>query len=474
MAAFRSLSLVLILLSVTLAPAQTSRTPRYQALWVDSFHDGYFTPQQTKQLVDTARKYRFNTLFVQVSRGGDAFFNSQLAPRAPQVQQGYDPLQQLIELAHDTRGGRQRLEVHAWFICYRASTTPKIPAGSLLARHPEWRMTNHAGERNFDGHVFADPGIPGVQQFYIDLVCEVVRKYDVDGIHLDRLRYPEADWGYSKYSLERFKRLYQRRSKPRPDDSQWQTFRRNQLSDLLKRIYVEIKRLKPELKVSAATIAEGSVEKTFLETHAYAKYAQDWPTWLREGWLDINCPMIYKRDHVAEQQRDFDRWRKYAVAAAAGRQLIVGQAAYLNSTQATVKQARLSLRDSKIQGVSVYSYAVTNKNANIAREKAFDRLNRQSFWQQRRTPPLPGSERPRQGILSGIVKIDGRPADGVMVRVQMLNRSFRTRTDANGFFALGRLTPGDCQVAVEGVAARQPPSKAAIVAGKVTHLNLAY
>jgi uncharacterized lipoprotein YddW (UPF0748 family) len=474
MALFRRILLLLILLSATLAPAQTARTPRYQALWIDSFHDGYFTPQQTKKLVDTARRYRFNTLFVQVSRGGDAFYNSQLAPRAPQVQRGYDPLQHIIELAHDTRGGQQRLEVHAWFICYRASTTPKITAGSILAHHPEWRMISHDGKRDFDGHVFADPGVPGVQQYYVELVSEVTRKYDVDGIHLDRIRYPETDWGYNKYAVERFKRLNSRHTKPKPDDPLWQAFRRMQISDLMKRIYAEVKRLKPGVKVSAATIAEGSVEKTFLTTQAYAKYAQDWPTWLREGWLDINCPMIYKRDHVAEQQRDFDRWRKYAVAASSGRQLIVGQAAYLNSTQATVKQNRMALLDPKISGVALYSFAVANKQENIAREKVFEQLNKQSFWEQRLTPPLPWVERPRHGLLSGLVKIEGQSADGVMVRVQTLNGSIRVRTDANGFFAVCRITLGECQLAVEGVASPETPRRATIVAGKATHLNLVY
>ena len=173
----------------------TYAAPRLRAMWVDAFHDGIKSPAQVEKLVADAHRANLNALLVQVRKRGDAYFNLADEPRAADItgSRGFDPLGYLIRLAH---ASTPRIQVHAWVNTFFVGET----SGAYL-KHPDWV------DRAIDGSTggYLDPGVPAVQAYTHRVFMDIALRYDVDGVHLDFIRYPGADWGYSAEALRLFK-----------------------------------------------------------------------------------------------------------------------------------------------------------------------------------------------------------------------------------------------------------------------------
>src|SRR5216684_1249073 len=210
--------------SPTLVPATTTPVavveptdpPELRAVWVDAFHDGFKTAAQVDDLVAWARSANLNALFVQVRRRGDAYYLKSFEPRAEDADlaPGFDALQYLIDRAHQ---GPHRLQVHAWLatlpIWWQRDTPPQASNHPFNTRGPAagvdetWLMYRDDGETWASGMYYLDPGNPDVARYTTDVYLNVLRNYDVDGIHLDQVRYFEGDslrWGYNPTSVARF------------------------------------------------------------------------------------------------------------------------------------------------------------------------------------------------------------------------------------------------------------------------------
>lgn len=108
--------------------AALAAAPELRGWWVDTFHAGLRNANEVAQLVAHARAGNFNALFVEVRKRGDAYYNSTFEPKAADVSpQSFDPLTELPRLAHDTSGGKQRLEVHAWIVTYNIWSSQNSP-----------------------------------------------------------------------------------------------------------------------------------------------------------------------------------------------------------------------------------------------------------------------------------------------------------------------------------------------------------
>ena len=258
-------------------PSEPLDPPELRAVWVDAFHDGFKTPEQVDELVAWARAANLNALFVQVRRRGDAYYLKSFEPRAedPDFAPGFDALQYLIDRAHQ---GPQRLQVHAWLatlpIWYRRDYAPARPQSRLQparARPPipptRWLMYRDDGEAwagNGDGrHLLPRSWQPrAVQSYTTDVYVNLLRNYDVDGIHLDQVRYYEGDplrWGYNPASVARFNAQFglDPTSQPAPTDPDWVAWRRDQVTALVRRIYTQAKAIKPNVAVTAAVVTWG-------------------------------------------------------------------------------------------------------------------------------------------------------------------------------------------------------------------------
>src|SRR3954452_9423202 len=161
------LVLILTVLLPLLLPSRSTHaaTPQLRAFWVDAFHAGYKTPQQTDQLIADALRAGANTLIVQARRRGDGYYRDSAEPVATDIASGYDPLADLIGKAH-----AHGLKVHGWVV-----TLPVWKEGyDQPDRNHVWYThgPTTAGDTNWfmmrdDGHA-GDCGGPNDCGYFLD------------------------------------------------------------------------------------------------------------------------------------------------------------------------------------------------------------------------------------------------------------------------------------------------------------------
>lgn len=483
----RRILLSLIALAVLASPssghAQPNEmdAPEVRALWVDAFHDGFKTPRQADQLIADARRGNFNTLLVQVRRRGDAYFTNRVEPRTEDADlaSGFDPLQYLIDRA---RAEEPRIEVHAWIttmpIWSKRESPPRDP-DHVLNRHGPgtdggayWLMRRDDGE-TWDGEGYVlDPGNPDATTHIIDVVTSLVRSYDIDGLHLDRVRYSEGNpahrrWGYNMASVARFNDRHGRTGNPAPTDPQWSDWRREQMTALVRRIYLESLAIKPALKVSAAVIPWGkppTSEAEWRTSSAYSAVFQDWRGWLSEGILDIAFTMNYSREDNLAQRQWFDGWANWLRDQPNNRQVAMGLGAYLNAPAATLEQVErvrsAAAGSRRLTGVSLYSYAVSNRtqtNDDPGDDVGTSRMlsafasidpivGRGSIFN--RPAPIPDMPWKNAGERGHLMLSLGRDFDGARVRV-IGSENREQLADGNGFAGFVDLTTGKYEITVD-------------------------
>ncbi|HEY3084499.1 MAG TPA: family 10 glycosylhydrolase [Candidatus Dormibacteraeota bacterium] len=346
------------MLPVSASPTQAAGPAQYRALWVDAFHAGMKSPQQVEKLVADAQRANVNTLIVQVRKRGDAYFNRSLEPRASDIQgpMEFDPLDYLLRLAH---ASAPRIEVHAWVNVYFAGQS------SLVYAQYGSAWGNKANDGATSG--FLDPGVPEVAIYTQRLFVDLVRNYDVDGLHLDFVRYPGAAWGYSASAVELYKLQGGVTRTPDPADAKWQAWRRDRVTAFVRDLHKELKLEKPSLKLSGALICFGGGPYNAAgwgSTSAYTSVFQDWRAWLVKGYLDFGVPMNYDSDWNGQQKAWFDRWIAFEKDSGFANRVVVGVGAFLNYPEDTLAQIRRVLAAStggnRVLGVAIYSYASTS------------------------------------------------------------------------------------------------------------------
>ncbi len=433
----------------------------FRGLWVDAYHAGFRSAKEVDQLISDARAGNFNALIVQVRRRGDSLYHSHLEPKAFDVRpQEFDPLADLIAKAHDTNAG-PRLEIHAWIVTYpiwdRRTTPPTQPDHPYLL-HPDWLTQNVEGETwNTASYVF-DPGHPTVQQHTFDVAMDIIANYDVDGLNLDYIRYDGLAWGYNKVAVKRFNEQFGRTGKPTPADPVWMQWRRDQVTALVRKIYLSAAALKPNVKISADTItfAPGvtSVTGWTNASAAFTSVLQDWRGWMEEGILDINIPMTYF-DHDGNHRQSWTNWNTFIKNSRYGRHAVLGPGAFLNGVSNTVQQIRdtreKTVTGNTADGVSLYSYfATTDEKVSradflSALTKAGNTGNPPVFARAVVTPEMTWKTSPTRGHLKGTLAIENvtlRPAlDLIRLTGPGLNKWITP--DATGFFGAANLEPGD-------------------------------
>jgi len=195
---------------------------------------------------------------------------------------GRDPLQELIEEAH-----RKNIKVHAWFE-FGFSSSYQEDGGEILRQKPHWRAVDREGNLvKKNGFEWMNAFHPEVQDFVLSLVMEVVRTYDVDGIQGDdRLPACPSTAGYDEYTVALYQKAHQGQLPPRDyKDPDWLTWRADLLNKFMERIHQEVKAAKPRMLVTMApSIFPWSKEE----------YLQDWPTWVKNGWVDYIFPQVYR------------------------------------------------------------------------------------------------------------------------------------------------------------------------------------
>ena len=255
------------------------------------------------RILDKLQAANFNTVLFQTRLRGDVIYPSYFEGYAECLtgrtgrNPGYDPLQFAIEECH-----KRGLALHAWIVT--------IPIGSQQQVRLQKRnsvVIKHASMcKLFKGNWYLDPGDPASSDYLSHIVNEIVARYDVDGIHFDYMRYPEQGKQFPDY------RTYRKYGKKKPLD-QW---RRENITRIVRRLYTEIKAIKPWIIVSSSPIGKYNDTKKYRSFgwNAYQEVYQDAQLWLKEGIHDAIFPMMYFRDNhfypfaLDWQENNNNRW----------------------------------------------------------------------------------------------------------------------------------------------------------------------
>ena len=274
-----------------------------------------------------------------------------------------------------------------------------------------------------------------------------------------------ANVGYNDVSLERFRRRYNlpAGSVPAPADAAWNDWRRDQVTALVRRLYLEALAIKPRLIVSAAVVAIGDApvnEGAWAASDAHGRVFQDWRAWTEEGIVDLVVPMVYRAEHTQAGAESFDGWVAWTRTHQYGRHAAVGLGAYLNSVEGTVRQARRALEPAgtPLRGVVLYSLGahnapVTNNPFAGSRDtpyRAFDDVaaglatgrttsgqpiepstsNPAVFAQRVPVPTMPWKASPDRGHVKGVVVSGDHAIDGAEVTLESEDGRTRDRGPA--------------------------------------------
>ena len=459
-------SLLLIALLVAPAAAFASSGPEYRAFWVDAFNSRFGTRAEIDTLLDDAERAHANALFVQVRRRGDSWYADSKEPLTEVAGVGepdgsgrwtVDPLRYLIDQAH-----ARSIEIHAFVnvgsVWGNESTLPKDPDHVFLqhfwdaaAKAPwegtrQWATrvaaggnqagTSHNGQR-FGDLWYMDFGHPDAAAYTLEVFAHLVAQYDIDGIHLDRIRFPElvpdpGRAGYNAVSVARFNARHGSTGDPAPSDALWKQWRRDQVTDFVRRLYLTAKSIRPSIRVSAALISWGNGPDTgsFESTEAYRFVYQDWESWAEEGILDILMPMIYMKE--TEHPDWFDRWTRFLVDTArrTGRLSIAGLGSWLNTSENNLKQLERA-RAIGADGVAFYSFALPTTGS---RAQFLTTLG--STFEPAVPPPSIANDR---GGIMGFSRADG---DEVVLERTGTSDRRTVRADGNRFYGFANLEPG--------------------------------
>ena len=284
------------------APPPVSR--EFRAAWVATVSNidwpsrpGLSTWEQQAELIAILNKavsLHLNAVILQVRTATDALYSSKLEPWSEYLtsQMGrppeplYDPLSFAVDEAH-----KRGLELHAWFNPYRSrhpSAKSELSANHVSETHPEL-------VRTYGRYLWLDPGDSAVRRHSIQVITDVVKRYDIDGVHIDDYFYPYKERDSAGTILDF------------PDSVTWQRYadgggtlsrddwRRSNVDRLVRDLYRGIKAAKPWVKfgISPFGMWRPGYPPQIKGFDAYAELYADSKKWLNEGWLDYFTPQLY-------------------------------------------------------------------------------------------------------------------------------------------------------------------------------------
>ncbi|MEO7253377.1 MAG: family 10 glycosylhydrolase [Casimicrobium sp.] len=280
---------------------------------------------EMRKIVEAARRLKLNALVLQVRPSADAIYPSKLEPWTEYLSgtQGvataanYDPLAEWIQLAH-----AEGLELHAWFNPYRArhNTATSAPAANHVSNSLPRTVKTYGNMQ------WMDPGEPDAARHTLAVIADVVRRYDIDGVHLDDYFYPYpvkvppvmAANGTVLTKAEELPDL------DFPDEPSWQRYkkeggkmaradwRRDNINRLVKTLYREVHAAKPWVKVGISPFGLPKPDRRPAGITGFSQYDKlyaDVEHWFEQGWLDYLAPQLYWP--IAQEAQAFPALLRY-------------------------------------------------------------------------------------------------------------------------------------------------------------------
>ena len=356
----------------TLVPVP-ARAP-VRAMW--TYPGAFQDPAQEAATLKAAKAAKLNRLLVLIYSAGRAQYPSEVAPGRV-ADASPDGLARFIQTAH-----AEGIQVYGYLATMVGRTSSAT--GTILEKHPDWVMVDDRGKRlsdysssemaqNWLEAVWLDPGHPEVRDYLVQLYSEALSRYELDGIQMDFIRYPSTyafstglyyppnrTFGYNPAALAAYRidggsdplDLLRRREQRRRELGEaayeracwkWDQWRRDRITEIVRRVAEARDRMRPETKLSASVIP--------FPERAYLTFYQDWPGWLESGLVDEVYLMTYTIDNTL-----FTRQVRQAVEFAPEPwRVIAGVGVYKNLTDTDELVRQMEFAETHAGGFSLFS-----------------------------------------------------------------------------------------------------------------------
>lgn len=323
-------SFLLLLLTCLTAFAQERTAPKreFRGAWIQIINGQFqgmdrerMQANLTRQL-DALESCGVNAIIFQVRGEADALYESPYEPwtrfltgtqgKAPAPY--WDPLAWMVTACHE-RG----MELHAWINPFRAKTkgTKALSERHVCVRHPERFF-------EYDGLYILDPGLPKNREYICRVAADIVRRYDVDGLHIDDYFYPYPAAG----QVIPDNRTFATHNNGLTDRADW---RRHNVNRFIEMLHDSVRAVKPWVKfgVSPFGIYHNRRNGTGIpgsDTNGLQNYDDlyaDVLFWIDKGWVDYTVPQIYWE--IGHKAADYDRLIRWWARHASKRPLFIGQ-----------------------------------------------------------------------------------------------------------------------------------------------------
>jgi uncharacterized lipoprotein YddW (UPF0748 family) len=316
--------------------------------------------KEISKLINLSKKSGVKFIFIQVYRANKAWFPSRNADMSPYhscfKSSAEDPLQLLIEQAH-----LKDIKVCAWFNLVSLNNNSSAPilkkyGLDILTRN--LKEKKKVGDYKIDNQYFLEPGDLRVRKELVSVVEEVLQSYpELDGILFDYIRYPDVhpDYGYTKTNMERF-RNKTGLQKIDKDSLAWKDWKRRQVTELLGILVKKARTIRPGIQVGATGCAP--------YVRAYYEAYQDWPSWIRDNFVDFVFLMSYP-DDIKEFNKNIQDAKK---RVGDFKKIYIGLPAYKLVHLAEVfRQELQAVKASGAGGYGIFHYASLLENPDFIR-----------------------------------------------------------------------------------------------------------
>ena len=382
-------------------------------------------------IMDKLKEAGINSVIFQIRTECDALYKSSYEPwsywltgeqgKAPEPY--FDPLEYAITEAH-----RHGMELHAWFNPYRAVRTigRYEPAQNHVSRlHPNWIL-------EFNGYKILNPGLPEVKTYILNIISDVLRHYDVDGIHFDDYFYP-----YSPKVSDEDSLTFAMNKKTFANINDW---RRNNINDLIAKVYDTIKVVKPRVKFGISPF--GIIENKYAGTNGFSSYDilySDPLTWLKNKSLDYIAPQLYWE--IGHPKADYAKLLRWWASVSKECLLYIGQHStrmtdteYKGPKSELENQMRLNRQTKNVCGEVFFSSKSITQNFNGLKDSLKNNFYKYPAlpplmpWKDHIPPLAPKNLRVSGDSISATLKweapekaADGEPASGFIIYRFMAN-----------------------------------------------------
>ena len=324
--------------------------------WPPATFDEEAQKNELIQIFNNIEAKNLNTIYFQVRSNGTVLFKSSVELFSPYITGdigkfgNYDPLEFAIQEAH-----KRGLEIHAVVNTMRIFSGNEISVKEnplhISQINPEWVYTVSE-----DNSIWLNSGIPEVRNYLVELINEIVQNYDVDGIQLDFIRYPQRSID-DKISFEHF-----------GNGESINNWRRNNITKFITQLNSKIKVTNPKIKLGATTIGIYKSITNARGLEGFSDVFQNSREWLQFGIIDYVVPQIYWN---AKNNPKFDLLTKDWIENSFGKNIIIGIGAYKKEVYNEIERQINITRTLKSSGMAFFRYKnIENKRFYAFKEKA--------------------------------------------------------------------------------------------------------